>query len=81
MWAAEVVLGCPTVCSVWMIWRWRLDVSTVSLSMMPMVPMPAAARYWRAGEPSPPAPMLRTRAAVSRAWPWGPIPGRVKWRA
>jgi hypothetical protein len=38
------VLACPTRELVWMIWRCRLDRLTVSWSMMPMVPTPAAAR-------------------------------------
>src|SRR5207245_2420161 len=40
----------------WRIWRWRLEASTTSMSMMPIVPTPAAARYRAAGERSPPAP-------------------------
>src|SRR3954449_10301249 len=35
----------------WMIWRCRLDSSTVSNSTMPRVPTPAAARYMSTGEP------------------------------
>ena len=43
-WRADSVLGVPTVDVVWMICRWRLERLTLSLSTMPIVPMPAAAR-------------------------------------
>src|SRR6478736_4729567 len=39
---------------------------------MPIVPTPAAARYSKSGEPSPPAPTSSTRAAFSFAWPMPP---------
>ena len=41
--------------------RCRFDSSTTSMSTMPIVPTPAAARYIAAGEPSPPAPSISTR--------------------
>ena len=44
----------------WMTWRCRLERSTVSSSITPRVPMPAAARYCRRGAPSPPAPTTST---------------------
>jgi len=50
----------------WMIWRCRFDSSTVSKSMTPSVPTPAAARYMSAGEPSPPAPTHSTLAFFRR---------------
>ena len=37
-------LGMPTRSLAWRICRCKLDISTTSLSMMPMVPTPAAAR-------------------------------------
>ena len=42
--AADSALGRPMSETPWMIWRCRLDSSTVSKSMMPSVPTPAAAR-------------------------------------
>src|SRR2546421_686912 len=42
--SAESTFGTPTRSVVWMTWRWRLERSTTSLSTMPIVPTPAAAR-------------------------------------
>ncbi len=42
--SAESTLFMPTRSTVWTIWRCRFETSTVSASMMPMVPTPAAAR-------------------------------------
>ena len=53
---ADSALGRPMSLWPWMIWRCRLDSSTMSNSTMPSVPTPAAARYSSAGEPRPPAP-------------------------
>ena len=41
---------------------------------------PAAARYMRAGEPSPPLPMHSTLLAFSRACPSMPTSARIRWR-
>ena len=41
---------------------------------------PAAARYMRAGEPSPPLPMHSTLLAFSRACPSMPTSARMRWR-
>jgi len=51
--AALATLNLPRLFVVWMTWRWRLDSSTRSSSMMPIVPTPAAARYCNRGEPGP----------------------------
>src|SRR4051794_3755239 len=48
--------------------------------MMPRVPTPAAARYIRAGEPSPPAPTQSTLAFFSRFCPSIPTSGMIRWR-
>src|SRR5579859_3076740 len=63
-----------------MIWRWRLEKSTMSKSTMPILPMPAAARYIAIGDPSPPAPMQRTLVEQIFFWPARPTSGRIKWR-
>ena len=47
---------------------------------MPIVPIPAAARYSTSGEPSPPAPTTSTRAAFSFAWPVPPTSRNRMWR-
>lgn len=47
----------------------RFDVSTTSPSTIPTVPTPAPAMYAAAGQPRPPAPTIRTLAALSRSWP------------
>ena len=44
------------------------------------VPTPAAARYISSGEPSPPAPMTSTLAALSLCWPWPPTSRSTRWR-
>ena len=41
---ALIALLIPTRSSVWMIWRWRLDDSTLSESIIVMLPMPDAAK-------------------------------------
>jgi hypothetical protein len=64
---ADSVFFCPTRAVEWMIWRWRFDMSTTSKSTIPIVPTPAAARYSAAGEPRPPAPMMRAFERRSRA--------------
>ena len=53
----------------------------VVVATMPIAPMPAAARYWISGAPSPPAPMTSTRAACKRACPGPPTSRRTRWRA
>src|SRR5688500_9089583 len=70
----------PTSDCPWMIWRCRLDSSTVSNSTMPSVPTPAAARYMRTGEPRPPAPTASTLAFLSRFCPPIPTSGMIRWR-
>ena len=75
---ADCSFGLPIHDWPWMICRCRLEVSTLSSSTMPMVPMPAAARYRAIGEPSPPAPMHRTDESFSFCWPADPTSGRVK---
>src|SRR5439155_579679 len=41
---AEPTLGRPMSGVWWMIWRWRLERSTASLSIRPIMPTPAAAK-------------------------------------
>ena len=41
---AESTLRSPTRSTLWRICRWRFDSSTTSMSMMPIVPTPAAVR-------------------------------------
>ena len=78
--AADSALGRPMSLWPWMIWRCRFDSSTVSKSTIPNVPTPAAARYMRAGEPSPPAPTQSTRAFFRRFWPVTPTSGMIRCR-
>ena len=78
--AADSALGRPMSDWPWMIWRCRLDSSTVSKSTMPSVPTPAAARYISAGEPRPPAPTQSTLAFFSRFCPATPTSGMIRWR-
>src|SRR5436305_1958282 len=47
---------------------------------MKIVPTPAAARYWIAGDPIPPAPTTNIRAALSRACPPPPTSRSTTWR-
>ena len=42
--SAESTFGTPMRSFEWATWRWRLERSTTSLSTMPSVPTPAAAR-------------------------------------
>ena len=49
-------MGTPIRSLEWITCRWRFERSTSSLSTIPSVPTPAAARYKAAGEPNPPAP-------------------------
>src|SRR5215218_2118513 len=70
----------PTSDCPWMIWRCRLDSSTVSNSTMPSVPTPAAARYISVGEPSPPAPTASTLAFLSRFCPSIATSGMIRCR-
>jgi hypothetical protein len=74
------IFGFPTQDVPWMIWRWRFDSSTTSKSTSPSRPTPAAARYSAIGEPSPPAPMHSTLAALSFFCPSIPTFGRMRWR-
>jgi len=46
-----------------------------------MVPTPAAARYCKTGDPSPPAPITSTRARFRAACPGPPISRSRMWRA
>ena len=78
--AALLVFERPTLLASWTIWRWRLSRLTRSLSMMPIWPMPAAARYRMSGEPNPPAPTTSTQAAFSFCWPSPPISFSTNWR-
>ena len=66
---AESTFFIPTRAVVCRICRCRFDSSTVSPSTIPSVPTPAPARYAAAGQPSPPAPMMRTFAFLSRSCP------------
>ncbi len=77
---AESTFGTPIRSVVWMTWRWRLERSTTSSSTIPIVPMPAAARYSAVGEPRPPAPSSRTFASSIFCWPSTPISGTSMWR-
>jgi len=74
---ADSTFFSPTRSVVWMIWRWRLDRSTMSKSTSPMVPTPAAARYTDEGAPSPPAPMSSTRDLRSLICPASPTSGSI----
>ena len=47
--------------------RWRFVSSTSSSSTIAIRPTPAAARYCSTGDPRPPAPTTRTRAAAENA--------------
>ena len=67
--------GEPVVAVEWTIWRCRFDSSTTSSSTIPSVPTPAAARYSDAGDPSPPAPISRTRESSSFSCPSSPPRG------
>jgi hypothetical protein len=78
--AALSSLGRPMSLVPWMTWRWRLEASTTSKSTMPIVPIPAAARYIAFGEPSPPAPMSRTLAFFRRFCPSMATSGMMRWR-
>ena len=77
---ADSALDRPMSDCPWMIWRCRLDSSTVSNSTMPSVPTPAAARYISAGEPRPPAPTHSTRAFFSRFCPVIATSGMIRCR-
>jgi len=55
------------------IWRARFDISTLSLSIIPILPMPSAAKYIATGDPSPPAPTIRTLDFKSFLCPIIPI--------
>ena len=68
----DSTLGLPTSAVVCRIWRCRFVTSTVSPSMSPMVPTPAAARYRAVGDPSPPAPMRSTFERSSLRCPFSP---------
>ena len=59
----------PILSVVCKIWRCRFDHSTTSPSTKPIVPTPAPARYWAAGHPSPPTPMIRTEAPLRLSCP------------
>ncbi len=59
----------PTFEVLWSICRCRFEVSTSSPSTMPIVPTPAPAKYAAAGQPKPPAPTMRTEAALRRSCP------------
>ena len=74
------VLGIPTRSEAWSTWRCRLLSSTTSSSTRPMVPIPDAARYIAAGEPSPPAPISSTLLSRSLRCPAWPISGISVWR-
>lgn len=64
----DKTLGWPMREVEWPTCRCRLERSTTSPSTMPMVPMPAPAMYCAAGQPRPPAPMIRTLAFRRRSW-------------
>ena len=57
-------------------WRERFERDTSSPSATVIRIAPEAARYCRAGEPSPPAPITRKRAAAIRSRPSSPNCGR-----
>jgi hypothetical protein len=77
---ADSTFGMPTSGVWWMICRWRLVSSTLSSSMSPRVPMPAAARYNAAGEPRPPVPTINTLDASSFSCPTAPTLSRMMCR-
>jgi hypothetical protein len=78
---ATSTLGRPTSAVPNRIWRWRLSSETWSSSITLSHPTPAAARYWRAGQPIPPAPTSTTAESSSLRWPSPPISLRTRWRA
>ena len=55
----------------------KLDNSTLSSSIIPIVPTPAAARYNNSGDPSPPAPITSTFACINLFCPFPPTCGSV----
>src|SRR5665811_139226 len=73
---ADSTLGFPTLppCITCL---WRLLRSTVSSSIIPIVPTPAAARYSITGEPSPPAPMHNTFDESNFFCPFPPTSGKM----
>ena len=79
--AALATFGMPTAAVSWITWRCRLESDTSSSSIMPIVPTPAAARYWMSGVPRPPAPTTSTRARFSFCCPGPPTSARTMWRA
>src|SRR3989337_3889696 len=52
-------------------------MSTTSSSIIPIVPIPAAARYRAIGEPSPPAPVIKTLDSQSFSCPLPPTSERI----
>ena len=57
----------------------KFEVSTVSPSIKPNVPMPAPARYKAAGEPKPPVPTIKTLADFNFSCPSNPISGIISY--
>ncbi len=79
--AALSTFGVPISGVPWITWRCRFDSATVSSSITPSVPTPAAARYSSTGAPKPPAPITSTRARPSAAWPGPPTSRSTMCRA
>ena len=76
--SAEITFASPTADVPCRTCLCRFERSTESSSMIPILPIPAAARYSRAGEPSPPAPTTRIEASFRSLCPSGPTSGRDK---
>jgi hypothetical protein len=58
----------------------RIRARAATLGALPNVPMPAPARYNPAGDPRPPAPTIRTLAALSFFCPSIPMSFIISWR-
>ena len=55
----------------------KFDNSTLSLSIIVIFPMPAAAKYISRGLPRPPIPITKTLDCKSLYWPSPPISGSI----
>lgn len=78
--SAERGFGIPYLNHECMICLCKFELSTVSPSIIPRVPIPAPARYNAAGDPRPPVPTIRTRVDLSLSYPSTPTSGMMSWR-
>ena len=76
--AADSTFSEPTDAVEWITCLCRLVMSTLSSSIIPILPTPAAARYSKVGDPNPPAPTTITEDFFIFIWPSSPISGRIK---